>query len=77
MSKDWHHYAIYYNPKDYPGKYVVRRWAIQEGNPEPVPDKDPMAVVDGLSEARKAVPAGLVRIQPHPEDDPVIVESWI
>jgi hypothetical protein len=78
MRQDWHHYCITYNPSDYPGLYVVRRWAIQEGNPHPVPDKDPICAVEKLDRAREHVPPGLVCI-PYQEgrEDPVIVETWM
>lgn len=77
MSQDWHHYAIYFNPSDFPGKYVLRRWAIKEGVPFPLPDPSPTYVADTLSEVRAQVPAGLVHLHRHPEDDPVIVETWM
>jgi hypothetical protein len=79
MSENrWHHYCIYENPKDYPGKFVVRRWAIVENTPYPVADKDPIAIVGSLKEARQYIPPGLVLI-PHQQgrEDPVIVETWI
>ena len=62
MNQDWHHYCIYANPKDYPGAFVVRRWAIRPMISHPVPDKEPIAVVGTIEEARKHVPPGLVRI---------------
>ena len=71
------HYAIYDHPKDYPDDFVVRRWRIVPGRAEPIPEKRPFALTRSLDEARQAIPPGLVRILPAPNDDPVIVETWI
>ena len=43
----------------------------------PIADPEPLAVVDGLEEARRAVPGGCVCIERAPCDDPVIAEVWI
>jgi hypothetical protein len=72
-------YTIYANPSDYPGQYVVRGWTIR------VPyesvsaefDETPLLVCATLSEARRVLPVGLMRALREPEDDPVIVESWV
>ena len=77
MSQDWHHFAIYFNPSDFPGKYVLRRWAITEGSPFPVPDKTPMGAAFSIEELRAKVPPGLVCLRRDPTDDPVIVEVWV
>lgn len=73
----WHHYVVYQNAKDYPDKFVVRRWSIIEGHEFPVPDKDPIAVVDLYRETVKHIPPGLVRIARDPTDDKCIVETWM
>lgn len=77
MTQDWHHYAIYDHPKDYPEDFVVRRWRIVEGSLNPVPDETPFARATSLREARAAIPPGLVHLHRHPEDDPVLVETWV
>lgn len=66
--------TIYWDPSDYPGRFVVRRWTAT--NP-PTPDPKACAVCLTLTEARAAVPDGLVRIPRHPTDDPVIIETWV
>lgn len=68
-------YAIYQNPADYPGWFVVRRWEVHTGVPAPVPSPNPK-LARSLEDARKAVPAGYYNIGRQPEDDPVIVEVW-
>jgi len=67
-------FTVYENPKDYPGKFVIRRFVGT------VPDQQPTAVSDTLQGAR----ADLLKIHPHlvhlsrrAGDDPVIVETWL
>jgi hypothetical protein len=64
-------FTIYCNPRDYPGKYVVRRHVTGIG-----PDPEPLAVVDTLDEARDAVPPYLACMNRQPDDQPQIVETW-
>lgn len=66
-------WVIYESPKDYPGKFVVRLW---ESLPRPEPRRL-IGVSENLEEARKLVPPGAYRLVRQPEDDPVIVETWI
>jgi hypothetical protein len=70
-------FTIYERPKDYPDKFVVRRWAIIHGQPQPQPEGKAWAVADSLEMVRGSLPPGLVRTERHPEDDPVIVETWV
>lgn len=67
-------FTVYYNPQDFPGKYVVR---LFDG------DK-PMrllTVKDTLEEARAAIPQepplGFIRFERSPEDAKAIVETWL
>lgn len=72
--------VVYENPKDYPGKWVTRRWLILPGMADPVPQKKPLAVVDTVGEARAAVEKhkpGAVRLERHELDDEAIVEVWL
>lgn len=68
-------YAIYENPADYPGWFVVRRWEVHDGVPAPVPCPNPK-LAPSLEAARAAVPSGYFNIGRMAEDDPVIVEVW-
>ena len=67
-------WVIYYDPLDYPGKWVVRRWLVEPGKvtgePEPF-------VCDSLSEARAAVPPGAYRLNRAESDEPQIKEIWL
>lgn len=70
-------WVVYQSPKDFPGKFVVREQRV-------LPDGRiaaavaPAAVTLTLDEAReKGVPRWATRIDRHPFDDAVIVETWI
>lgn len=67
--------VIYSNPKDFPGKFVVRDHYAFKGFVKV--DKFPRCVVDTLAEARSSIPEGLVCLNRNDEDDSVIVETWI
>lgn len=67
-------WVIYDHPRDFPDKWVVRRQWVEQG----VIHFDKQAfLVDTLEEARECIPPGLVRFLRSPDDDPVIVESWL
>jgi len=67
-------WVIYDHPRDYPDKFVMRRWEIGRGL---VMATDDMALADTLEEARAQVPAGRYRLEREADDDPVIVEMWL
>lgn len=66
-------YTIYKNPKDYPKKYVVRKWEIWAAGPKP----GAHFVCDTLEEARSKIPPGMVKFVRNPKDDPAIYETWV
>jgi hypothetical protein len=68
-------FVIYFNPTDYPGQYVVRRWEISTEGLRP--DPEPRAVVSSLAAARAAVPPGFVGFGRFPGDEPQVVEVWL
>ena len=73
-------FCIYFNPSDFPGRFVVRRWRIfsnREGRMQIEPDKEPEGIVDTIEAARALIPCGLCQIPRAPQDDPSIVEVWI
>jgi hypothetical protein len=68
-------WVIYARPSDYPDHYVIRRQYVnQDGsisynmNSHLFPD---------LQSARQFIPTGRIRFNRSPDDDPVIVESWL
>lgn len=67
-------FCVYFNPADYPKKYVVRRWVGMD------PDREPVVISDTLDEARtqlRTLNPNLVHLSRHRDDDPVILETWI
>lgn len=67
-------FCVYENPADHPGKFVVRRWVGMD------PDREPVAIAETLEQARadlKKLNPFLVRLERHPSDDPVILETWL
>lgn len=67
-------WVIYENPRDFPGKFVLR---AQDASPQGVQPWQMCAVFGTLIEARAAVPPGLYCFPRIPGDDPVIVEMWM
>jgi len=63
-------WVIYKHPKDYPDKYVARKWILDEPTSEAV-------FANTLEEARLAIPKGLIRMERNNQDDPCIVEIWL
>lgn len=70
-------YVIYWSPKDYPDKFVVREWATARADGRIARALFPMAVVDTLEQARAALPDGLVNCRRDEDDDPAILEVWL
>jgi hypothetical protein len=66
--------VIYDRPRDLPGGFAVRQWAVSPGVVAPV--KLLGSDLLSLEAARELVPAGLVNIGRAPDDDPKIVEVW-
>jgi len=69
-------WVVYHNPADHPGKWVIRRWAIQQGNPEPVPTTEAY-VADSYAEVAARIPDGLTNIGRSPGDVAAILEVWL
>lgn len=66
-------WVVYAHPLDCPDKFVARRWLATDP-PSPTTDRK---VADDLETLRQSLPIGLVCLPRQPEDDPVIVETWI
>ncbi len=62
--------CIYNSPKDYPGKYVARLWDVDKPT-------NMVAIAESLEEIREAKPPEMMIMDRMPNDDPVIVETWI
>lgn len=78
-TKELSLYVVYNNPRDFPGKVVVRRQVARVSNlgPSISPDIAPTAVCETIEEARRHLPYGVTNIGRQDDDDPVIAEVWI
>lgn len=63
--------TVYKNPTDYPDKYVARVFDVNKAT-------NLAAVADTYEGLLEAIPTGnMVRLERNPQDDPVIVETWV
>lgn len=76
LSSPWW-FVITRSPKDFPGKFVGRRW-LSTGREHLAIVNDPV-VGDSLTSVREQVPELLFceRVRRGANNDPVIVETWI
>lgn len=63
-------WTVYDSPNDLPGRFVARKWLLDQPTSELLQDKT-------LDELRVKLPPGLTRLERSPQDDPKIVETWI
>lgn len=70
MNQTLNIWVVYENPKDFPLKFVARRWELDKPTNE-------IIVTDTLGELRDELPEGLTRLDRHFDDDPCIVETWV
>jgi hypothetical protein len=62
------------HPSDHPDGFTVRKHIVGRGVSGPTQE---MFVAPTLDEARALLPPGLMCVGREPDDDPVIVESWM
>jgi hypothetical protein len=67
-------YVIYHQPKDIPSPYVLRKWNLGD---EGLKTEGEFATGETLDEIRSLLPNYLIKLPRDPNDDPVIVETWI
>lgn len=65
-----HIWVVYRHPKDFPDKFVARRFILDKPTQE-------IKTAESLDEIRNMLPLGLICFERHPTDDAVIVETWI
>jgi hypothetical protein len=63
-------WVVYNSPIDLPGRYVARKWILDQPTAELVQGKT-------LEEVREKLPQGLKMLPRDLSDDPIIVESWV
>lgn len=69
-------WTLYDHPVDEPGWIVLRRWQVVGDGVVP----EEAHLFDTVDDARAWLMArirGLVLVQRAPDDDPVIIESWV
>lgn len=68
-------WTVYREPRDMPGvAFAARRFEVSAGAAVATND---FVTGDTLEGIRRALPRGLTLLSRHPNDDPVIVETWI
>jgi hypothetical protein len=60
------------NPKDYPGMFTARPHSTRANAP-----CDFLLTAPSIEAIRELLPPGLTRLPLSPDDDPVIVETWL
>lgn len=70
MSYELELWTVYDSPIDLPGRFVARKWVLDQPTNELLQDK----TLEGL---RAKLPQGLTRLERSQQDDPKIVETWI
>lgn len=66
-------YTVYAHPRDHPEGYSMTQWEITRTGAVAVAT----VYASTLERARFLVPPGLVCLARNPDDDPVIVETWV
>ena len=82
MSSELSMWCVYEKPRDFPRCFVARRFVITQTAPTraaalPTSDVVVSRNLDDLREQLALRWPGLVRLARDPNDDPVIVETWI
>jgi hypothetical protein len=69
-------WTVYKHPKDYPNSYVARLFEVDANGARPTPS---IIVAPDLERLRDTLQfdMDLVKLMRSPEDDPVIVETWL
>lgn len=62
-------WTVYFNPKGYPGQYVVRKWEWEN-------QTDIEIIGNTLQEVRSQIPPDLKKLDRQAGEDTCIVESW-
>ena len=73
MSVELIQWVIYFDPSDYPGKYVARKWIVASGR---IAATQVSYMSDSLEDARRHIPDGMFNLGRFANDDPKIVEVW-
>lgn len=67
-------FALYFDPSDFPGMYVIRRWEVTSKGARPTDAVWSYATFD---QAKQSIRPSLCFIRRSPGDDPKIVGTWL
>ncbi len=70
-------FVIYHNTIEFGDKYCLRMQTTQRSAGHAIVPSEQYALADSLEGIRDCIPDDCVFIPRHPEDDIVIVETWI
>jgi hypothetical protein len=68
--------TVYYDTKDYPGKYVARLFSINSETGKPFFYRY-IAMADSLDDIRATIPVHMYLSPRQENDDANIIESWL
>lgn len=70
-------WTVYFNPRDFPGKYVARRFVLNNPTADHVVSDDIDAVRDWIAAQCFKHGGAMVQMNRSAGDDPTIVEVWM
>lgn len=68
-------YVVYFNPPDFPGRFVVREWFIERSGE--LLALNLIGTAASLVEARALIPVGMVNFRRSADDIPAVLEVWM
>ena len=69
--------TVYDHPQDFPRGYVARAHIIAHGGKAAYASPTIYIARETLDEVRAAIPDDMVKMIRHPQDDPVIIETYV
>lgn len=70
------YWVVYDHPSDFPNCFVARKFLTLYSGELPAPTNETLSA-DTLADLRAKLPAGLIPIERAPDDDPVVLETWL
>jgi hypothetical protein len=67
-------WTVYDHPSDFPDRFIARLWLVSRTGTVMTEETVSAAT---LEELRDRLPPGLYRLDRDPNDDPVVVETWL
>lgn len=70
-------WTVYFNPSDFPGKYVGRRFVLTHATADHIVADDIEIVRNWISQQCRKHGGAMVPMNRSADDDPTIVEVWL